>query len=90
MSTPTPVAARPRKHFSMIRGFHLADFFTLGNAACGVGVVFLAMAYIATQQLAHFMWAAALAPAAFVFDVFDGRIARCNRRSAASSTPWPT
>ncbi|HEV7914255.1 MAG TPA: CDP-diacylglycerol--serine O-phosphatidyltransferase, partial [Albitalea sp.] len=22
------------KHFSMIRGFHLADFFTLGNAAC--------------------------------------------------------
>jgi CDP-diacylglycerol--serine O-phosphatidyltransferase len=83
MSTPTPVAARPRKHFSMIRGFHLADFFTLGNAACGVGVVFLAMAYIATQQLAHFMWAAALAPAAFVFDVFDGRIARWRQTQSA-------
>jgi CDP-diacylglycerol--serine O-phosphatidyltransferase len=83
MSTPTPVAARPRKHFSMIRGFHLADFFTLGNAACGVGAVFLAMAYMATQQLAHFMWAAALAPAAFVFDVFDGRIARWRQTQSA-------
>ncbi|HEU4924153.1 MAG TPA: CDP-diacylglycerol--serine O-phosphatidyltransferase, partial [Burkholderiales bacterium] len=25
------------KHFSMVRGFHLADFLTLANAACGVG-----------------------------------------------------
>jgi CDP-diacylglycerol--serine O-phosphatidyltransferase len=83
MSTPSPVAARPRKHFSMIRGFHLADFFTLGNAACGVGVVFLAMAYIASQQRAHFLWAAALAPAAFVFDVFDGRIARWRQTQSA-------
>jgi CDP-diacylglycerol--serine O-phosphatidyltransferase len=83
MSTPSPVAARPRKHFSMIRGFHLADVFTLGNAACGVGVVFLAMAYIASQQLAHFLWAAALAPAAFVFDVFDGRIARWRQTQSA-------
>jgi CDP-diacylglycerol--serine O-phosphatidyltransferase len=31
------------KHFSMIRGFHLADFFTLANAARGVGAVFLTM-----------------------------------------------
>ncbi|VTU26948.1 CDP-diacylglycerol-serine O-phosphatidyltransferase [Variovorax sp. PBL-H6] len=83
MSTPSPVAARPRKHFSMIRGFHLADFFTLGNAACGVGVVFLAMAYVASQQLTHFLWAAALAPAAFIFDVFDGRIARWRQTQSA-------
>jgi CDP-diacylglycerol---serine O-phosphatidyltransferase len=83
MSTPSPVAARPRKHFSMIRGFHLADFFTLGNAACGVGVVFLAMAYVASQQRAHFLWAAALAPAAFIFDVFDGRIARWRQTQSA-------
>ncbi|HWT72640.1 MAG TPA: CDP-diacylglycerol--serine O-phosphatidyltransferase, partial [Oxalicibacterium sp.] len=33
----------PPKHFSMLRGFHLADFFTLGNAACGVAAVFFAM-----------------------------------------------
>jgi len=67
--------AAPR-HFSMLRGFHVADFFTLGNAACGVGAVFLAMLYMASQSLLHFYVAAALAPAAFVFDILDGRIAR--------------
>jgi CDP-diacylglycerol---serine O-phosphatidyltransferase len=67
--------AAPR-HFSMLRGFHLADFFTLGNAACGVGAVFFAMLYMASTSPLHFYAAAALAPAAFVFDVLDGRIAR--------------
>lgn len=67
----------------MIRGFHLADVFTLGNAACGVGGVFLAMAYVASQSLTHFYWAAALAPAAFIFDVFDGRIARWRQTHSA-------
>jgi CDP-diacylglycerol--serine O-phosphatidyltransferase len=83
MSTPLPTAAPVRKHFSMIRGFHLADVFTLGNAACGVGGVFLAMAYMASQSLTHFLWAAALAPAAFIFDVFDGRIARWRQTHSA-------
>ncbi|HXE48981.1 MAG TPA: CDP-alcohol phosphatidyltransferase family protein [Ramlibacter sp.] len=67
--------AAPR-HFSMLRGFHVADFFTLGNAACGVGAVFFAMLYVAGQSPLHFYAAAALAPAAFIFDVLDGRIAR--------------
>jgi CDP-diacylglycerol---serine O-phosphatidyltransferase len=67
--------AAPR-HFSMLRGFHVADFFTLGNAACGVGAVLLAMLYMASQSTAHFYAAAALAPAAFIFDILDGRIAR--------------
>jgi len=60
----------------MLRGFHLADFFTLGNAACGVGAVFFAMLYMASALPFHFYAAAALAPAAFIFDVLDGRIAR--------------
>jgi CDP-diacylglycerol--serine O-phosphatidyltransferase len=68
-------AAAPR-HFTMLRGFHLADFFTLGNAACGVGAVFFAMLYMASHLPYHFYAAAALAPAAFIFDVLDGRIAR--------------
>jgi CDP-diacylglycerol---serine O-phosphatidyltransferase len=67
--------AAPR-HFSMLRGFHIADFFTLGNAACGAGAVLLAMLYMASQSPAHFYAAAALAPAAFIFDILDGRIAR--------------
>ena len=82
MPLPDP-ATRPRKHFSMIRGFHLADVFTLGNAACGVGGVFLAMAYAAKAELSLFMWAAVLAPAAFIFDVFDGRIARWRQTHSA-------
>jgi CDP-diacylglycerol--serine O-phosphatidyltransferase len=74
----THTAERPptRKHFSMLRGFHLADFVTLGNAACGMAAVFFAMAFMASQSLTHFYWAAAMAPAAFIFDILDGRIAR--------------
>ncbi len=83
-TTETSRAAAPaRRHFSMIRGFHLADVFTLGNAACGVGAVFLAMAFVAGGDLRDFLWAAALAPAAFVFDVFDGRIARWRQTHSA-------
>jgi CDP-diacylglycerol---serine O-phosphatidyltransferase len=68
------------RHFSMLRGFHLADFFTLGNAACGVGAVFLAMLYLASGDTAHLYASAALAPAAFIFDVLDGRIARARHQ----------
>ena len=71
------------RHFSMIRSFHLADFFTLGNAACGVGGVFCAMKYLGSQDARYFLIAAALAPAAFVFDVLDGRIARWRQTHSA-------
>jgi CDP-diacylglycerol--serine O-phosphatidyltransferase len=77
-----PAAPAPR-HFSMIRGFHLADFFTLGNAACGVGAVFFAMLYMKGGLPFHFFFAAALAPAAFAFDVLDGRIARARHQHSA-------
>lgn len=78
-----PTAAPARRHFSMLRDFHLADFFTLGNAACGVGAVFFAMLYMASDLPFHFFAAAALAPAAFVFDVLDGRIARARHQHSA-------
>jgi CDP-diacylglycerol---serine O-phosphatidyltransferase len=70
-------------HFSMVREFHLADFFTLGNAACGVGAILLAMLFMASGELTHFLAAAALAPAAFVLDVLDGRIARARHQHSA-------
>ncbi len=73
----------PTRHFSMIREFHLADFFTLANAACGVAGVFFAMRYIGTHALSDFLFAAALAPAAFAFDVLDGRIARWRQTHSA-------
>ncbi|RYF17778.1 MAG: CDP-diacylglycerol--serine O-phosphatidyltransferase [Comamonadaceae bacterium] len=71
------------RHFSMVREFHLADFFTLGNAACGVGAIMLAMLYMASGERVHFFVAAALAPAAFIFDVLDGRIARARHQHSA-------
>jgi CDP-diacylglycerol---serine O-phosphatidyltransferase len=71
------------RHFSMIRGFHLADFLTLGNAACGMAGVFLAMAYLQTGNTAELLWAAAMAPLAFGFDVLDGRVARWRQQHSA-------
>ena len=73
----------PRRHFSMIREFHLADLFTLGNAACGTASVFFAMRYMGSQASFDFFVAAALAPAAFVFDVIDGRVARWRQTHSA-------
>lgn len=86
MATQSPLMQRtdaPPRHFSMIRGFHLADFFTLGNAACGMAAIFLSMIYVGGQSLAHFYLAAAMAPAALVFDVLDGRIARWRNEHSA-------
>lgn len=72
-----------RRHFSMVREMHLADLFTMGNAACGIAAIFLAMAFIDTGSVAQFYAAAALAPAAFLFDVFDGKVARWRRTHSA-------
>jgi CDP-diacylglycerol--serine O-phosphatidyltransferase len=69
-----------QKHFSMIRDFHLADFLTLANAACGVGAVFAAISYVETSQMIYFYVAVALGPFAFLFDTLDGRVARWRRQ----------
>ena len=71
-----------RTHFSMIRDFHLADWFTIGNAFCGMGAVLAVMAYLTGAQPQGLLWAAVLIPAAFVFDVFDGRIARWRKQQS--------
>ncbi|MEP6740647.1 MAG: CDP-diacylglycerol--serine O-phosphatidyltransferase [Caldimonas sp.] len=71
------------KHFSMIREFHLADVFTLANAACGVAGIGMAMRYLVSHRAEDLLVAAAFAPAAFVFDVLDGRIARWRQTSSA-------
>src|SRR5262245_48292944 len=73
----------PRKPFSMIREFHLADWFTLGNAICGTGALFSVMTYLQVQDLRHIHFACALVLAALVFDVLDGRIARWRQKSSA-------
>jgi CDP-diacylglycerol---serine O-phosphatidyltransferase len=67
----------------MIRSFHLADFLTLGNAACGVLAVFAVMAYLETRDVRRLLAAAALLPLALVLDVLDGRVARSRQRHSA-------
>ena len=73
----------PPKPFSMIREFHLADWFTLGNAVCGTGALFATMTYLETGDVRHVYYAAALVVAALIFDVFDGRIARWRQKTSA-------
>ena len=72
----------PRKPFSMIREFHLADWFTLANAVCGTGALFSTLTYIETGDVIHIYFACGLVLAALVFDVLDGRIARWRQNSS--------
>jgi CDP-diacylglycerol--serine O-phosphatidyltransferase len=67
----------------MIRGFHLADLFTLANAACGVASLFNSMNFVARGDMTAFFVAAILAPLALVFDALDGRVARWRQRHSA-------
>ncbi|MEO5794049.1 MAG: CDP-diacylglycerol--serine O-phosphatidyltransferase [Rhodoferax sp.] len=73
----------PQKPFSMIREFHLADWFTLGNAVCGVGALFSTMTFLEVGDVRHIYFACWLVLAALVFDVFDGKIARWRQKSSA-------
>jgi len=72
----------PKKPFSMIREFHLADWFTLGNAVCGTGALFSIMTFLQRQEVRHIFFACGLVLAALVFDVLDGRIARWRQKSS--------
>lgn len=72
-----------RKKFSMIREFHLADWITLGNAACGTSALFSTMTYLQTGDVRHLHFACGLLFAAVVLDVLDGRVARWRHESSA-------
>jgi len=78
MTIPTP-----HKPFSMIREFHLADWFTLANAVCGTGALFSMLTYLQTTDVRHVYFACGMVFAALVFDVLDGRIARWRRKTSA-------
>jgi CDP-diacylglycerol--serine O-phosphatidyltransferase len=77
MNTPTP-----HKRFSMIREFHLADWFTLANAMSGTLALFAVMRYLQLADVRALYLACALVLAAMMFDVFDGRIARWRKKSS--------
>jgi CDP-diacylglycerol--serine O-phosphatidyltransferase len=71
-----------KRHFSMLRDFHLADWFTLANAFCGVGAIFAALRFLQDGRDADLLRGMALLPLAFLFDALDGRIARWRHKSS--------
>ena len=71
-----------RRHFSMIRDFHLADVFTLANGACGTAAIFLAMDHVREARADTVYGAGLLVAAALLFDVMDGRIARWRHKAS--------
>ena len=60
----------------MVREFHLADFFTLANAASGMAAIFTVMASLRTGNPRYLIGAAGAIALAFVFDFLAGRVAR--------------
>ena len=70
------------KPFSMIREFHLADWFTLANAICGAGALFSVMTYLEVREVRHIFFACVLVFAALIFDILDGRIARWRQQAS--------
>ena len=72
----------PKKRFSMIREFQLADWFTLGNAVCGTAAIFSTISYVQSGVVRHVYFACGLVLAALVFDIVDGRVARWREKSS--------
>jgi CDP-diacylglycerol---serine O-phosphatidyltransferase len=77
------LADTPAKKVALIREFHLADWFTLGNAVCGTAAIFATLTYVQSGTAAHLYYACALVLAALIFDILDGRIARWRQKSSA-------
>jgi CDP-diacylglycerol--serine O-phosphatidyltransferase len=67
----------------MIREFHLADWFTLGNAVCGTAALFSTISYVQSATVRHLYFASTLVFAALVFDILDGRVARWRQTNSA-------
>jgi CDP-diacylglycerol--serine O-phosphatidyltransferase len=66
----------PPRHFSMIRGFHLADVFTLANGFLGTAAILCFMRFSSDRETFFFWLGTALLPLALAMDVLDGRVAR--------------
>lgn len=80
---PPMTPPKQPKPFAMIREFHLADWFTLANAVCGVGALFSVMTYLQTNDVRHVYFSCALVLAALIFDILDGRVARWRQKTSS-------
>jgi CDP-diacylglycerol---serine O-phosphatidyltransferase len=71
-----------RRHFSMLREFRAADFFTLANGFAGCGAILAFMRFCADGQPNAFWMGTALMPVALVMDILDGRVARLRNEAS--------
>lgn len=72
-----PKTKKPKqKRFSMIRSFQVADLLTLANGFSGAAAIFAVMKYLISTDRFYLYAVFGLLPAALLFDVFDGRVAR--------------
>jgi CDP-diacylglycerol---serine O-phosphatidyltransferase len=72
-----------KRHFSMIRSFHLADVITLANAFAGTTAILAAMKHLVTPGGRYLWLALGALPFALTFDFLDGRVARWRRKQSA-------
>lgn len=72
----------PKRHFSMIRDFALADLLTLGNGFCGMAAILWCCGHLAEHSMTLLWLAIGALPAAAVFDLLDGRVARWRHASS--------
>jgi CDP-diacylglycerol--serine O-phosphatidyltransferase len=71
-----------RRHFSMIRGFHLADVITLGNAFMGTAAILAVMKHLIAPGGPYLWLAFGALPFALAFDFLDGRVARWRQKQS--------
>ena len=74
------MTTEPGRSPSMIRSYTPADALTIANASCGTVAIFLCLDYMAFDDQRRIWIAIALLPAALVFDILDGYVARLNPR----------
>lgn len=72
-----------KKRFTMLRSFAAADFLTLANAACGMGVIFACLNYLEGDNPVYLWVGFGLLPLALVFDFLDGAVARWRHKHSA-------
>lgn len=71
---------RAPAHFSMLRGYHMADLLTLANGAAGMGAILSIMSYLVTPEAWRVQLALGLLPLALALDIADGKVARWRRK----------
>jgi len=83
-SRPNRYRVNPRRRrFKLLRSFTMADFVTLGNAACGSLSIFSCLNYLENNKFEPYLhFAFLLLPLALFFDIFDGYVARFRQNAS--------